>query len=722
MKKLIAISFALVLAGVGGIFVYRQFFDETAIINRALESAPSSAGRRPAPELFDDDGIRPAAKKRIPKKVVPGRSRTVNVHADLLDMETLTLNLFDDVVVTAVRDRLIDHVQGSTTWIGHVEGEPESEVFLTVRGSTMSGNVQVGQKIYEIEARGHHLHEIMQVDPSKNPKHSIPLKPKGAPSVSDEDAVSAADSGLPAAADAATLIDLLVVYTPKAKANAGGQAGIEAKIVNAVAMANQAYLNSRIDMQLNLVGMAEIAYAETGNMLTSLTDLAGVSDGKMDSVHNLRNQYGADQVALISADANYCGIGYMMTSGWRSSAFASYAFSVAHDDSTYACLTNHTLAHELGHNQGDQHNMEDSPDGPGSYAYSYGYRLCETGGFRTVMSYSCSGGTRISYFSNPDVILPNGEATGTSSANNALSMNNTKGIVAAFRTAVAAQVPNAPGNLSAEALSSSQISLTWTDSSSDEAGFRLEKTADGINWSEFAVTGSNSSSFLDSGLVPSTTYQYRARAYNSAGYSAYSNIDAATTPEEPCISNLPAMTMTSVEAQYFKPGASVSLAISLTNRDSSTCSASSFTLSSSDGGMVGTYSLSPSGTVSAAWNFSAPAADGTYTKAITATAANHADVTASTPLKVDGTAPTAPGDLTVSVVKKTSVSLQWTASSDSGSGFDRYDILRNGSTIGTTKLTTYTDNPGGKKGTYTYTVRAFDKAGNASESSKTIVK
>ena len=66
----------------------------------------------------------------------------------------------------------------------------------------------------------------------------------------------------------------------------------------------------------------------------------------------------------------------------------------------------------MGHNQGDQHNIEDT-NLRWSLRYSYGYRLCQTGGFRTVMSYACTGGTRISYFSNPDVSLTTGEVTGT---------------------------------------------------------------------------------------------------------------------------------------------------------------------------------------------------------------------------------------------------------------------------------------------------------------------
>jgi len=359
-----------------------------------------------APDLFDDFGVQQATDKVLPVKAVKGKKgkhRSIHVHTDLLWSDALTLNLFDDVIVTAVRDRMIDKVKGKTTWIGHVEGEPDSEVFLTIHGNTMSGNVQIGDKTYEIEPKGNNQHDITQVEPDKNPKHSDAKPPEDFLATGGQIDTTPTASASPAtsAATAGTIIDVLVVYTTKAKNNASGQAGIEAKITNAVAMANQAYINSKIDMQINLVHMAETNYVETGNMSTSLTELTGTSDGKMDEIHTLRNQYGADQVVLISADTNACGIGYMMTASWKSSAFASYAFSVVHDDSNYVCLSNQTLAHEMGHNQGDQHNIEDSNGTAGAYSYSYGYRLCQTGGFRTVMSYDCIGGTRVSFFPIP---------------------------------------------------------------------------------------------------------------------------------------------------------------------------------------------------------------------------------------------------------------------------------------------------------------------------------
>ena len=89
--------------------------------------------------------------------------------------------------------------------------------------------------------------------------------------------------------------------------------------------------------------------------------------------------------------------------------------------------------------------------------------------------------------------------------------------------------PAAPDNLSTTVVSSSVINLAWSDNSSDETGFDIERSLDGVNFNRFATTGANTNSFSDTGLAESTTYHYQVLAYNLIGDSAYSNIASATT-------------------------------------------------------------------------------------------------------------------------------------------------------------------------------------------------
>lgn len=90
--------------------------------------------------------------------------------------------------------------------------------------------------------------------------------------------------------------------------------------------------------------------------------------------------------------------------------------------------------------------------------------------------------------------------------------------------------PTAPTSLTAVAASTSQINLAWTDTSSTESGFRIErKTGSGGTWAQIDSVGSNVVSYSDSALSPGTTYYYRIRAYNAAGDSAYCAEANATT-------------------------------------------------------------------------------------------------------------------------------------------------------------------------------------------------
>ena len=101
-----------------------------------------------------------------------------------------------------------------------------------------------------------------------------------------------------------------------------------------------------------------------------------------------------------------------------------------------------------------------------------------------------------------------------------------------FRSPSSLPVP--PANLSAASASSSQINLTWTDQSTNETGFQIErKTGVGGTYALIVTTAANVTTYSDSGLAEETTYFYRVRAVNSAGNSAYSNEASATTQISP---------------------------------------------------------------------------------------------------------------------------------------------------------------------------------------------
>ena len=82
----------------------------------------------------------------------------------------------------------------------------------------------------------------------------------------------------------------------------------------------------------------------------------------------------------------------------------------------------------------------------------------------------------------------------------------------------AAPTPStAPSNLTATALSCSQVQLSWQDNSSNETGFKIERKQGAAgSWSQIATVAANVISYIDSSLTGGVSYSYRVSAYSSA--------------------------------------------------------------------------------------------------------------------------------------------------------------------------------------------------------------
>jgi hypothetical protein len=101
--------------------------------------------------------------------------------------------------------------------------------------------------------------------------------------------------------------------------------------------------------------------------------------------------------------------------------------------------------------------------------------------------------------------------------------------------------PAAPSGLTAAAVSSSQINLTWIDGDTSEQGFKIERcTGAGCsNFTQIATVGANVTSYSNTGLTGSTSYSYRVRAYNGSADSDYSNTASAVTSAAPTLPAAP---------------------------------------------------------------------------------------------------------------------------------------------------------------------------------------
>ena len=321
----------------------------------------------------------------------------------------------------------------------------DSEISLVIQGPDVLGSVRCGADVYKIHPLGDGTTAVYEFDASQLREHpdgwgefiqdswtEIMHEGEWDGDAQAPDAMPRDSPGTPgAAADVGDEIDILVAYTRAAKVGAGN---IDAFIQTAINNANRIYANTDINLRLRVVDKYEVSYAQDADMKVDLERLTYWRDtvysdtgrrpdpqGYMDEIHDRRDRYGADLVALFVARVadDTCGIAWIPDYG-RSTTYdwSRRGFSVTAQNCE--ALSTYTFTHELGHNQSADHNPPHALMMP---AYRYGHGLCNTAGnWRTVMSYADNGEengevpcrTRTPYFSSPLNLrqgAPTGDAT-----------------------------------------------------------------------------------------------------------------------------------------------------------------------------------------------------------------------------------------------------------------------------------------------------------------------
>lgn len=457
-NSLLAIILACITSSFSLTSAAQNASDASLLHSSPSTAAPSTVAADSLPELFLNDAASAAGVQRSSAR---DKTRTghyamrFNRQLTTLPLQSRTrLSLPRGAGYEVVYDRRFDHASGNTTWVGHLQGYGDdyraivtfgkdgiSGRILTPDGEFLVESNQDGEWLVDVQAAGLTAigpgRDDAPIPPPEALEQAAQKKSQGGLNAESPDE-PAHSAGLAAqiANDGSTTIDVMILYTPGLVNRFGNS--LAARLDQLVALANQAYIDSGVAINLRLVHTQQVDYSDKTTNIAALNALTNGSNPALANVARLRNTYGADLVSLIrpfnyDTSGGSCGVAWLGgANGQPISLYGDLAYSVISDGndaqgSGYYCL-DLSFAHELGHNMGSAHDRANS-DSQGAFSYSYGYGI--DGVFGTVMSYI---DPRIGKFSNPNITCSTGIACGTSTDNNALSLNNTRNDVANFKS------------------------------------------------------------------------------------------------------------------------------------------------------------------------------------------------------------------------------------------------------------------------------------------------
>ncbi len=268
--------------------------------------------------------------------------------------------------------------------------------------------------------------------------------------------------------------------------------------------------------------------------------------------------------------------------------------------------------------------------------------------------------------------------------------------------------PSIPTGLTATAISSSRIDLSWTASTDNVGvtGYNIYRcTGSGCTPSTQIAT-SATNSYSNTGLSASTGYVYRVAAYDAAGnVSAQSSSASATTQNPPDVTP---PTLSAVTAFLITSSGATITWTTNENSDSqveyglTTSYGSQTTLNAA---MVISHSQALSGlSVATLYHYRVKSKDAA------GNLATSVDYTFTT---IDNQAPTVPTNFAATPVSPSQINLSWTASTDNV-GVAGYHIYRNSVEIANIPGTSYQNTGLTPSTSYTYAVSAYDAVGNGS--------
>ncbi|MDG5816224.1 MBG domain-containing protein [Chitinispirillales bacterium ANBcel5] len=492
---------------------------------------------RTFPLVFDSPHQSMLAQSLTDTDIIEKRSRFVEINSAVVNTsvistkDTLKLNLFEDRDFIAIVDRVKEDVNGTVSIRARIADYEFGYILLSATTENkIAGYISIPERAERYVIRDmvntgtQQLLEVKNIDVLVGSPPIVPDidEQPGLMSFNQLQGMDIQDDLQP------VIIDIMVVYTPKAKEwaqNYGG--GIDNVVAMAMERANLVLDNSNTLMNISLVYSGMVDYVEdTISADTDLKRLRTPDDGYMDVVHDLRDLYGADLVHLFSYETQTGGLGYQLDckNGKPEMGFALSRIQQA--------AWSYTFIHELGHNMGAHHRADqEHQPGPTQWNYTWSDNTWSAGWrwigndrnrYCSVMSYNdpWDGDSVIwvPHFSNPDINYqetPTGDAV---YADNARTLREIRHVIAGYRPA-----HDAPRDFMATPSSVSQIDLTWNKKEnrdilllySTDSLFGIPENeqyyleGDSINGGGTVLYAGDAESFSHNGLTPNTRYYYK---------------------------------------------------------------------------------------------------------------------------------------------------------------------------------------------------------------------
>ncbi|MFV0296238.1 MAG: M12 family metallo-peptidase [Hyphomicrobiaceae bacterium] len=415
-------------------------------------------------------------------KVMAARSANMVEYALTKDMQggkqdpkhpyQIKIALGPEMTVTAVRRKV--EIKGERcVWRGVVAGSQQPVTIMWWASGRMTGTIHYKDRIYQLRQLNKDVIGIVETDvdkmPDEHPRMSpemmkrmnmkmdhifrqgdaSPLRPQRGDTLDQQDdapgggnsprggvrlalvnpkagskAGSAPKGGKNSGAGStATIMDVLVVYTPKA---ASYYSDITKDLIElALDDTNMSFEESGIsNVRVRLAAVRKVQYAEaSGELFDHVWRMVDRGDGYLEEVPALRDRYKADVVILVVGESNGCGLATRVAAG------VDEAYAVVNHQ---CAATTYSFTHELGHILGARHDrLLDNADTP--FPFGHGY-IQPAKQWRTLMSYKkgCDGCLRLPIWSTPAKVVE-GAPAGDSMQDNARVIRENAMRVSNFR-------------------------------------------------------------------------------------------------------------------------------------------------------------------------------------------------------------------------------------------------------------------------------------------------